>query len=187
MATGSTTMSLELGEPGHGWLPAKLIVGDSTWVCSASDGGNDPLAELIELMRTLATGTTVNTRVCFWLEPEAYSLDVAPARAEVDTIELEVGFSRDFFPCASKAMDESLARVTLDRGATYRMLMSVLTGFLEEHGRRLQAHWRRDGVGEYQAALEAARAAWKSARSGRANRDPAAQPTNERCRRSRPT
>jgi hypothetical protein len=65
-----------LSPPRHGWIRVSVRLGEFELKCSASTVLNDPLAELLDAVCFVNEGRTGFRRVCLWLEPEGYALDL---------------------------------------------------------------------------------------------------------------
>src|SRR6476646_5794970 len=90
-------LALALGRPSAGWLPVHLQLGDFVLDCAASNVLNDPVEELLDLLEYAVDPRGPSPRVCFWLEPEGYAIDVEPLSA-VDRRIIRIGYAPSFVP-----------------------------------------------------------------------------------------
>jgi len=90
-------IDLALQPPRHGWLPLRLELGSFVVECVASNVLNDPLDELIEAVAFCKAPLVGHHRICLWLEPEGYAVDIVPS-ASSDHCIIRVSFDASFVP-----------------------------------------------------------------------------------------
>jgi hypothetical protein len=85
LETQPAKLKLEFGKPQHGWLAVELRLGSFCLEFAASDGLNDPLADLVSCLLLVEQGA--DAAVSWWLEPAEisfrFSLQPAAIRFEI--------------------------------------------------------------------------------------------------------
>jgi hypothetical protein len=70
------TFAIDIGTPHHGWIDIDVTIDVERFAFSASHVLNDPIRELADLARFVASNERGRVRVLFWLEPQGYELAV---------------------------------------------------------------------------------------------------------------
>lgn len=91
-----THIEFSFKPPRNGWLPFRLSLGDCVIEDTASNVLNDPLAELIDAAMS-PPSRVASIRICFWLEPAGYALDLLQAD-EPDLSVLRLSYDDSFVP-----------------------------------------------------------------------------------------
>lgn len=126
-----THIDLQLEAPRSGWLPFRFALGDFAISGSASNVLNDPVDSLLEMLASLTNPTPEGARLCLWLEPSGYAVDVSAT--DVPAIcQLGVYYDDSFVP-PMRGRDMQLefecrVDVWLLRAAIIRGLHGALTG-----------------------------------------------------------
>lgn len=89
---------LGLGRPTHGWLPFRLELASVVIDDAASNVLNDPVDELLDLLAYSLSPSGTEPRVCFWLEPAGYALDVCTAAGSAELFIVRLFFDDGFVP-----------------------------------------------------------------------------------------
>lgn len=143
--------SLTLQPPEHGWLPVRLQLDDFVIDCTASNVCTDPVADLISAAACCGAPTSGRQRVLFWLEPEAYAVDLA-VDASVHRCELQVSYTKCVIPEFVPPMAmKSLFRGVADADLVRRTLVSALVDLVDRAGTASLDKWKRGQ--SYSAAL----------------------------------
>jgi hypothetical protein len=113
-------IDLVLNPPRHGWIAVSLRLGEFELKCSASTVLNDPLAELLDAVCFMTEGRSGSRRVCLWLEPKGYALDL---QCLSESLAMVTVLHDDAFvpPMAASPM-KRLFRCTATRAAIVRGL-----------------------------------------------------------------
>lgn len=153
-----TDIDLQLGAPRSGWLPFRFELGDFSISGSASNVLNDPVDSLLEMLASLTNPTTEGARLCLWLEPGGYAIDVSAT--DVPAIcQLGVHYAESFVPpMRGRDMQlefESRVDVWLLRAAIIRGLHGVLTGLDADAFNK----WSQHGLQRYLKRLTVLRGA----------------------------
>jgi hypothetical protein len=90
-------ISLALGPPKHGWLPLRLQLNAFVFDDEVSNVLTAPLTDLIEAIAFCQAPLVGSHRVCLWLEPAGYAVDLV-AGASPDRCIVRVSFDKDFVP-----------------------------------------------------------------------------------------
>lgn len=141
-------ISLALGLPEHGWLPFRLQLDDFVLDLQVSNVLNGPLSELIEAIAFCQPPLVGGHRVCLWLEPAGYALDLI-AGAAPDRCILRVSFDEDFVPPMQGDLTEVVFEGEADAGALCGALESAIVGFLASVDAPTLKAWRRKDEPEY--------------------------------------
>ena len=137
-------VSLLLLPPKHGWLRVRLELDDFVVDDAASNVLNDPVAELIEMLPTSAAPALHSPRVCFWLEPDGYAIDVLRARAAFRSV-LRIYYDRDFVPPMRKREMAVRFECEVETDTLSSALFAGLAGLLDGPGAGALDEWRRHG------------------------------------------
>ena len=137
-----TKVSFEFQPPKHGCLPLHFRLGQFALDLRASNVCNDPIEELIDWGQYVLDGTSGFRRVCFWLEPEGYALDVFAGRLEL--VRVRVASDEDFqIPISIYPMTtEFVCKVQRNRLAIE--LHQALSTLFDSAQAELCEHWHED-------------------------------------------
>jgi hypothetical protein len=131
---------ITIGSPHYGWLPIRIILGNYHLDLEASNVLNDPLAELIDWVTFVKEGVSGFRRVCFWLEPGGYALDVQ--LREEQSVVITVLFAKDFFfpPMANSHLKEKY-RCLVPKKMLLDALILCLAQWIETESNTMGEHW----------------------------------------------
>jgi hypothetical protein len=172
---------IELGEPRHGWLPITVKLGEYELSERASHVLNDPVEELIDWGAFVRDGVSGFRRVCLWLEPAAYALDVRPANE--GSVYVNVWFHQATSPPMMGNGLEPVFQAIVSRQSLYNQVLLALTRWLDRYRTEIQPHWEAIRC----RILPAADAAHSTHRRGRLMIDTAraiCSPSSPQSRRS---
>ena len=134
--------SFEFRPPERGWLPLNFRFGRFALELHASVVSNDPLEELIDWGQYVLDGTTGFRRVCFWLEPDGYALDVFAGRQ--DLVKVRIASAEDFHPPMTIYPMKTEFVCLVQRRILGLELYHALARFIESAEPELYTHWYAD-------------------------------------------
>lgn len=134
---------LLLSPPKHGWMPIRLELDEFVIEDAASNVLNDPLAALIEMFRFSVTPMSTGERVCLWLEPDGYAIDVLRTSVGTRSV-LNVYYDRDFVPPMQKHQMARRFECELDTEVLCAALFAGLSGLIMGPQAAALDTWRRD-------------------------------------------
>ena len=137
-----TEVSFEFQPPRHGWLPLSIRLDQFALDLHASAVSNDPLKELIDWGQYVLDGTTGFRRVCFWLEPNGYALDVFASR--LGLVKLRVASEESFHPPMATFPMKTEFACLVQRNRLAIGLYHSLSRFLDSAQSGLREHWHAD-------------------------------------------
>lgn len=150
------SVEIVLRPPEHGWLDFVIALDDDRLEIGASWVLNDPLDELIELGTFVARGSSGARRVCLWLEPQGYALDVTNLNETIAGFHLR--YDRNFVPPMLGEPMRTEIRRNVDRAALATAIRrGVEDLFLETRFEFGEEHWHQGArharaLGELRAA-----------------------------------
>jgi hypothetical protein len=125
---------------------------------AASNVMNDPVGSFLDLFEFSIEPKDPGPRVCLWLEPSGYAIDVLPTD-EPNRCALRISYAKDFLP--TRSMYRPIVRFEGDLAANELRggLLDGLAGLLEGPGADALDRWRRDhGLDRYRDRFDALRA-----------------------------
>lgn len=126
-----THVCLVLRPPKHGWLPLRLELDEFVLEKKASETLNSPVKSLLDLFEFTLAPTPQGPRVCVWLEPDGYAIDVSSA-AEGDRCELRISYDRTFIPPVGGPDMTAIFEGELETATLRSALSAALAGLFEE-------------------------------------------------------
>ncbi len=137
-----TEVSFEFQSPRHGWLPLNIRLGEFVLDIHASVVLNDPLEELIDWGQYVLDGTSGFRRVCFWLEPDGYALDVFADR--IDLVKVCVASEDSFHTHMASSPMKTEFICMVQRSRLAMGLYQALTKLIDSAQSELCEHWYAD-------------------------------------------
>lgn len=147
-------VNLSLRPPKHGWLPVRLELDAFVIDCSASNVLNDPLAELVDAVAFCSTPVVGRYRVCLWLEPQGYAIDILPGTSW-DRCIFRVYFDGTFVPPMPWSKMDLIFQGEADLESVRGALLKELAQFVEQVDPAVLKDWDpRRGYGKRIAELQ---------------------------------
>lgn len=152
-------IGLTFQTPEYGWLPLRLQINAFVIGCSASNVLNDPVHELIGAVESCLVPNGPRQRVCFWLEPDGYAVDVLPGTSPDRRI-VRVSYDRDFVPPMWSSYKPM--KVVFEGEAEARLIADALLPPIAQLVKQTKAvkSWRRLDSPDYTERLAAIQRAW---------------------------
>ena len=135
---------LGLGRPTHGWLPFRLDIASVAIDDAASNVLNDPVDELLDLLAYSLTPRGAEPRVCFWLEPAGYALDVCTVAGSPERFIVRLFFDESFVPPMRRHPMQLRAEVELTGSVLSAGVRTGLASLLAGQDRGALDGWRSD-------------------------------------------
>jgi len=133
-------IKLNVDIPKHGWLPVRLELDDYAIECNASYILNDPVSELLDLLENVLASNFDGSRVCLWLEPPGYAIDVF-ATLDPDRCSLRILYGESVNPPMESGRMELCFECNCELTLLKRTLLEALTGLLQEANDNAMAEW----------------------------------------------
>jgi hypothetical protein len=111
---------------------------------AASNVLNDPVAELIELLPSSVAPALRGPRVCFWLEPDGYAIDVLRGSAPCRSI-VRIYYDKSFVPPMQRRRMTIRFECELETDTLSSALLTGLAELLDGPGAAALDDWHRDG------------------------------------------
>ena len=145
------SLEISLGTPHHGWLPVRIVLGDYQLFADASNVLNDPISELIELTMFVKKMSSSFRRVCFWLEPAGYAIDVKHTGPQ--RILITILSDKDFFPPMNNAHMKEEYCCSVSQYTLYKALIESLNQWLLSNSKNVVEHWAPETV-DYKGEIQ---------------------------------
>lgn len=123
---------IEFGSWSRGWLSVSMSIGGFDADFPASEVLNDPIEELLDMAIFAVTGRSGLRRVCFWLEPKGYTVEIRPFSAEA--VGVRVYYDEDMLPPGLSPDAIEIHRGSEPRKALAAALYEGLADLLEWRG-----------------------------------------------------
>lgn len=135
-------MRVDLGAPRHGWMNVALDLGDVKVTACASNVLNDPVEELIQVIRAVQerhVGAPVVVRL--WEEPAGYILEFDPTRDA--SVCVAVWRESALFGGQADSGREVVARCRVAASVVAHQIRLAVTRWVSDHRTVIPEHWSR--------------------------------------------
>jgi hypothetical protein len=138
------SLEIALDTPQHGWLPVRMVFGDYQLLMDASNVLNDPIAELIELTMFVKKESSSFRRVCLWLEPSGYAIDVKHSGPQ--RLLITILFDKEFIPPMNNTHMKEEYCCSVYQNTLYKSLIESLNLWLTSNSKTISEHWAPNTV-----------------------------------------
>lgn len=136
------SLKITLDTPRHGWLPVGIKLGNYQLLANASNVFNDPISELIELAIFVKKGGSSFRRVCLWLEPAGYAIDVKLSGHQ--RLLITILFDQDFIPPMNNTHMKEEYCCSVSPKTLYKALSDSLNQWFLCNFKTNEKHWAPD-------------------------------------------